>query len=209
MDLNPALKIAVADFKKTDFSSITFRSGADFTGEEVQVCYLNRKYSIRLPEVAWQDEISLREKIIILHYLTRSKGTPLSGKAIDFREVPGGNLYYPIFEARVHRPFLKTFASNPKLLDVGVGFIRPENAGLINQAPTGKMAGGTDISVIIPVFPKISIQFFLYPGDEELPSDCKVLFDANISDYLTTEDVVVVCEDTVKSLKNQGCHSCG
>ena len=115
MDLNPALKIAVADFKKTDFSSITFRSGAIVAGQEVQVCYLNRKYSICLPEVAWEDGVSLREKIIILHYLTRSKGTPLSGKAIDFREVPGGNLYYPIFEARVHRPFLKTFGAKPKL----------------------------------------------------------------------------------------------
>ncbi|PIP16610.1 MAG: hypothetical protein COX46_01205, partial [bacterium (Candidatus Ratteibacteria) CG23_combo_of_CG06-09_8_20_14_all_48_7] len=174
-------------------------------GQEVQVYYLNRKYSICLPEVAWEDGVSLREKIIILHYLTQSKGTPLSGKSIDFREVPGGNLYYPIFEARVHRPFLKTFGANPNL-DVGVGFIQPqrgslEPAGLINQAPTGKVASGADISVIIPVFPRVSIQFFLYPGDEELPSDCKVLFDANISDYLTTEDVVVVCEDTVKSLR--------
>ena len=187
MDLNPALKIAVADFKKTDFSSITFRSGAIVAGQEVQVCYLNRKYSIRLPDVAWEDGVSLREKIIILHYLTRSKGTPLSGKAIDFREVPGGNLYYPIFEARVHRPFLKTFGAKPKL------------PLLLPPPLRGRIEVGGQVN--IPVFPRISIQFFLYPGDEELPSDCKVLFDANISDYLTTEDVVVVCEDTVKSLR--------
>ncbi|MBT9147041.1 MAG: hypothetical protein DDT32_00793 [Syntrophomonadaceae bacterium] len=187
MDLNPALKIAVDDLKKTDFSDIIFRSGADLSGQEIRVRYLNRSYSLRLPDIVWEGKVHLREKIIILHYLTRSKGTPLSGRVVDLREVPGGNFYYPIFSARVHQPFLKAFGTDSALISK------------------------TDIrgQVIVPVFPKVSIQFVLYPEDEELPSDCKVLFDANISDYLATEDIVVVCEDAVKFLKDQGCHSCG
>lgn len=202
MDLGPALNLAIADFKKTDFSSIAFRSGAIVTGQEIQIRYLNLNYTIRFSSpssssplcgggLRWgggEDGVSLREKIIILHYLTRSKGTPLSGREIDFRELPGGNLYYPVFEARVHRPFLKVFGANPNLL-------------FLNFSP--EMKG----QVIIPVFPRISIQFFLYPGDEEIPSAGKVIFDANISDYLTTEDVVVVCEDAVKTFKNQDGHS--
>ncbi len=198
--MNRALQLAVAEFKKADPGGVSLRSGARLrtvdSRDSIEVDYLGCRYLIYLPEVEiiCQDraeEVGLREKIVILHYLAQSKGTPPSGRLIDFREIPGGIAYYRVFAARVHRPFLKAFGDAPSL------FLKAA------QALKGIQIDVTDFSAKIQVFPRVPIIFALYQGDEEFPSDCKVLFDANITDYLSTEDVVVVCEETVRKLTGQ------
>ena len=188
MNVSAALELATEEFKKTDLTNISPKSGAVLIPEGIQIDYLSRRYSIRLPDVEWKEEASPQEKLVILHYLLNSKGTLPSDNPIDFREIPGGNLYYPVFEARVHHPFLKYFGENPALL-------------LKASLPLkGKKGGFGDSSVNIPVFPHISTVFIIYQGDEEFPPATKVLFDSNISDYLSAEDIVAVCEDVVRKL---------
>ena len=195
--MNEAFKLAVEEFKKIDLKSTLEKSGAILktidSRETIALTYLNQEYFIFLPEVeitysGSKKEVSLREKIIILHYLNKSKGTQLSGKWIDFRDVPEGNNYYSVFEGRVYKPFLRAFGERPHL------FL--ESA----QSLKGKRADFADFSVIIPVFPKVSVSLLIYKGDEEFPPAGKALFDFNIKDYLPTEDVVIVCEDLVKKL---------
>ena len=134
-------------------------------------------------------EVSDREKTIILHYLTLSKGTPLTGKLIDFREIPGGTMYYSVFERRVYEPFLEFFGERPPL------FV--EAAASLG----GKKVNLGDIAFRFVVLPQIPINFILHKGDEEFSPACKVLFDPNVSDHLPIEDIVVVCEYIVEELK--------
>lgn len=192
--IDAALELAIQEFKNINLKDLYVRSGATINNKKIQVKYLNQEYLIGLPnlEITYlnkKGDVSSREKVIILHYLTKSKGTPSSGKLIDFRQIPGGNIYYPVFKNRVHRPFLKTFGGRDTFL-------------LEAYSPLGgRKTNFSDLSVKIPVFPKVTIIFILYKGDREFPPACKVLFDSNICDYLSTEDIVVVCEDTVKALK--------
>ncbi len=195
--MNSALQLAVEKFKKADPATISRLSGAKLrtvdSQDRIEIDYLGCRYLIYLPEVeiVCQDsakKASLREKTIILHYLAQSKGTPSSGRWIDLRELPGGITYYPVFVARVHRPFLRTFGDNSSL------FLKAAQALKSTQADIA------DISTQIQAFLRVPIIFALYLGDKEFPSDCKVLFDANITSYLSTEDVVVVCEETVRRL---------
>jgi len=51
-----------------------------------------------------------------------------------------------------------------------------------------------DTAVIINAFRCVPITMVLWHGDEELSPQLNLLFDANIMDYLETEDVTVVCE---------------
>ena len=216
--MDSALKLAIKEFKETDLKNISQRSGAILNKsgldesspyiERIKIDYLNQGYAIHLPEVeiSYIDkepdksgnygrdnrEISPREKIIILHYLNRSKGTSLSGKLIDFREIPGGNLYYSVFENRVHKPFLKVFGKRPSLLLEASFTLK------------GTKTDFGDSSVRIFAFPKVPITFIIYKGDEEFPPACKVLFDSSIYDYLTTEDIVYACEDAVGKLIKYG-----
>ena len=188
MNLDSALELATEEFKKIDLKNIASMSGTIVTPENIQVDYLNRRYCLRLPDAEWEGEVSSREKLLILHYLINSKGTPLSGKLIDFREFPGGNVYYPVFEARACRPFLKCFGKNQPLL------LKAALALKGSQKELG------DFSVNIPAFPRVGIIFIVYRGDEELAPTAKILFDSNVSEYLSTEDVAAVCEDVCRSL---------
>jgi hypothetical protein len=44
----------------------------------------------------------------------------------------------------------------------------------------------------------------LWKGDEEVSPNGNILFDANISDYLSTEDVTVLCETITWKLVKGG-----
>ena len=206
--MDSALELAIEEFKGIDLRNIAQRSGAILNKsgldesspyiERIKIDYLNQEYSIHLPEVEIsyiddkKKEVSSREKIIILHYLNGSKGTLLSGKLIDFRGIPGGNLYYSVFENRVHKPFLKVFEKKDSLL-LKASF-----------ALKGTKTDFGDSSVRIFAFPKVPLTFIIYQGDEEFPPACKVLFDSNIGDYLATEDIVYACEDAVEKLIKYG-----
>jgi hypothetical protein len=51
-----------------------------------------------------------------------------------------------------------------------------------------------DTAVVIPAFPRVPVSIVIWRGDDEFPAEGSVMFDANINDYLTTEDVTVTSE---------------
>jgi hypothetical protein len=64
----------------------------------------------------------------------------------------------------------------------------------------GRDADHGDVSVTINAFDRVPITLVLWRGDEEVPPDGNILFDANVSDYLSTEDVTVLCETIIWKL---------
>ena len=207
--MEEALSVAIEKFKNISFESIPAKCGVNLKDDSarrgVEIKYLARWYLVSPDNITYLDrlgnfiptgleekkQVSEREKIIILHYLTLSKRTPLSGKLIDFREIPGGNMYYSVFEVRVHQPFLALFGKEPSL------FIEA------SRALEGEKIDFGDIAFKFMVLPRMPINFILHEGDEEFPPACKVLFDSSISDYLPTEDIVIVCEDVVRELESR------
>jgi hypothetical protein len=160
--------------------------------------YLNRSYRITLPEgevtlSASQEAVPLKTKVLLLHYLLHAKGTPLSGRMITFKELPEGAIYFPTFAKRTINPLAKNFGkASQRLVDVA------EKLG-------GQKAAFGDISVTIGAFPRVPITLVLWQGDSEFPPSASIMFDATVTDYLPTEDIIVACEAVVwalvKSLK--------
>ncbi|MFC2070713.1 DUF3786 domain-containing protein [Chloroflexota bacterium] len=156
-------------------------------GRKITVSYLNQPHKITLPDidVVFADssqEVSLREKVLILHYFIRAKGIPLSGKLITFRELPEGKVYLPTFAKRTTSPLVKYFGKESRLL-----------------LETGKKLGGYktdygDVAVTIPAFKYVPITAVLWQGDDEFSPEANILFDSTITDYLSTEDLIVLCE---------------
>ena len=189
--MDEALRVATERFRDLNFESIPSKCGISLIDNKIKIKYLTRWYLVSPNHITYleeRNEVSEKEKIIILHYLTLSKGTPLSGKLIDFRGVPGGNIYYSVFEARVHQPFLALFGRKPSL------FIQA------SKALEGEKMDFGDTAFKFMVLPRVPINFILHQGDEEFPPAGKVLFDSSISDYLETEDIAIICEDTVREL---------
>jgi len=174
--------------KISDIEEQCRKSGAQYVEpNKLVIDYLNQPYHIILPDVEIllgdsKMEVPLKDKILILHYFTLAKGTPSTGILINYKQLPGGVSYFPAFSQRAINPFVKHFGQKPELLID------------ISEKLGGYKADQGDVSVIINAFNHVSITFALWRGDEEFSPSGGILFDANISDYLSTEDITVLCE---------------
>jgi hypothetical protein len=170
------------------------KSGARYIGpNEIAIDYLNQPYHIMLRDcrILLEDggtEASLRDKILIIHYFTGAKGTPTVGRSIAYRQLPGGVSYFPAFSQRAIGPLVRNFGRSPELLREAAAKLGARDADY------------GDVSVTINAFDRVPITLVLWKGDEELAPNGNVLFDANISDYLSTEDVTVLSETIIRKL---------
>ncbi len=152
----------------------------------INLPYLGGRYRVRCPEV----EIlaiegaapTARDKLIMLHYLITARGTPPTGRPVTFRELPEGNVYFPTFNQRSMRPVMDRFGKDPDQL------VR------VAAVMGGRRVEQGDVGVAIDALPRVPVTYALWKGDEEFPAQGNVLFDANITDYLPTEDITVLCE---------------
>ena len=165
------------------------KSGAQYIDSQkvIIVEYLNQSYQITLPDIEIsltdsEEKVSIKDRILILHYLTLAKGTPLSNKMITYKELPEGASYSPTFYKRTIKPILGHFGTEPhRLIDAA------EKLG-------GRRVDYGDVAVTINAFSRVPITLILWRGDEEFPPEGNIIFDAAISDYLSTEDINVLCE---------------
>ncbi|MFQ6121985.1 MAG: DUF3786 domain-containing protein [Dehalococcoidales bacterium] len=171
------------------------KCGAQYIDSQkaIIIGYLNQSYLITLPEVEItlmnkEERVPIREKILILHYLTRAKGTLLSNKVITYKELPEGANYFPTFYQRAIKPLVSHFGNEPhRLLDMA------------------KMLGGCeadygDVAVTIDAFSRVPITLVVWKGDEEFAPEGNIMFDSSIFDYLSSEDINVLCETIVWKL---------
>lgn len=149
------------------------------------VPFLGRKYRVYHPEgkVELLDgggDVPQPVQIVLLHYLSQAGPEMAEGRLISFKELPDGFIYREPFTNRAIRPLVAVFGQNPsKLIEAA------EQLG-------GWKENLGDVSVTIPVFPKIPITFVIWEGDEEFPPSGNVLFDASAPCHLPTEDYALL-----------------
>ena len=179
------------------------RSGAHCVHpDRVTVEYLNQSYVISIPGMeisltdslnhsegqAASEDIDLKDRILILHYLITARGTRNAGKLIGFKQVPGGLFEYASFSREVLMPLLEHFGKEPERLAEAAA-----NLG-------GARASYGDAAVSIKAFPNVPVVIVLWRGDDEFPPNASILFDRTVSDYLSTEDMSVLCGRIVEKL---------
>ncbi len=127
------------------------------------------------------EEVPMWEKILALHYLVRANGARPRSDQVTFKQLEGGLGYYPAFQRRTITPLLEAFGNDMDRL-----------------MKTGLAAGGIrsslgDHVLLFMALPKVDVTFLFWKGDDEFPPSGSVVFDSSISDYLSTEDVAVLC----------------
>lgn len=190
---------AVLELKKLGIHHVSECSGArviEISGSEYLLLrFIDEDVRVSFPDISVQyadrnDSVQLWYKILILHYLIQAKGTRPSGNQITFKQIPGGLAYYPAFRRRSIEPIIKNFRSD---------FNRFISAG---EKIGGFRAGHGDYSLSFNAFPRVSLTCVIWKESEEFPPDANIIFDSSITDYLTTEDIVVLCNIiSVKILK--------
>ncbi len=193
-----AYKLACEQLIKIDdIEQLCLRSGARYqvidSKKVIILEYLNQSYKIIFPDIDIslidsEQEVPMREKLLILHYLTMAKGSPITNKMIAYKELAGVDIYLPTFSKRAIKPLLDHFEKEPcRLIDVA------EKLG-------GRKADYGDVAVTINAFRHVPITLVLWQGDEELTASGNILFDSTVSEYLSTEDIHVLCETIVWKL---------
>lgn len=163
-------------------------------GGRLEVAFLNRRYRVLLPGAEVKAEAgeapSLVRKVLILHYLIQAQGKDLARRWVDFRSLPGGLVYYPVFRGRVIARLVRMFGERPKDL-------------ISAAAPLGGRAiAMADWAVEIPAFPRVPVVFALWEASDEFAPEGTIMYDDALSSYLETEDAIIVCEEILGALKD-------
>jgi hypothetical protein len=197
-DYKAAIALAAAELQQINPRQLEIRTHCEYFqaegAEGLLVPYFGQLRRVSWPQVSvtpadGQGEIILTEQVLILHYLVRASGTPLTGQSIDFRQVPdGGSFYWSAFVSRAKTPLLKTFGDDLDLyLKVAVSL-----GG--EPLPLG------DAAARFWAFPLVPVTHVLWGGDEEFPPDGNILFDETIPQYLSTEDIAALSGASVYRL---------
>lgn len=173
-----------------DLSDLTAdkRVSVKFLSDEYEIDLTNKKILSLSCNAPAQNHLA----IILLHYLVRKFQSGIlpksTGKWVDFRELEGGEAYYPTFKKRTIGIILRKYGATPDAIF--------EAAGRFCSRKT--QAG--DIGVAIEPLENVVILITLSRADEEFGPDANILFDENIRSIFCTEDIVVLTEILVHEL---------
>jgi hypothetical protein len=186
-DYRMALEITEREIRERNPLHLCRLSGALFTGQGgdaavIELRFLNRMITITWPDLSFsQDqkgEVSIKEKIIILHYLNGVKRDQTGEEWISYKDIPSARFYLDAFNRRVKQPLVGAFGEQPDRL---------VSCAKDLYGATASSFG--DVSVVIQALPKVPVILALWKGDEEFPPDGAILFDRSIQDILSAEDI--------------------
>jgi len=193
-----ARRMAVEGLGKSDLEERAAKSGGQFeagAGGEVRIRleYLGNEFLVLFPSGSiaagqGQKPLSLREEILLLHYLAKATGTLPTGRWVSFIEIPGGTFYHPVFLQRCQIPLVKVFGPNPEALRTMV------------EPMGGRPLDKGDVGVRIQALPFVPLGLVLWRGDAEFPAAGNLLFDDSVTEHLPVEDIVILAETVVWKL---------
>jgi len=178
--------------ERAEKSGTHFEEGPTGKGGRISLSLFNARYVIDFPDLrissGEKKAVSLVTKIILLHFLIKADGRPLSGQLVPYKEIPGGMAYAGVFARRAVEPLIPVFGqSQDRFLEAGFRL-------------GGRKAEYGDVSLELMALPRIPMTYILWEGDEEFPATAQLLFDRAVEGYLSLEDIVVVGEMATKRL---------
>ncbi len=184
--------------KKLDPHTISNLSNISFNSDsnKFTLNFFDRQYIIDYPSgEVWNDDGSLCKnfelKILIIRYLINANGVPRTNKYVTFKEIPGGNVYYPNFLNRTLSRLSEVFTSQIDRYKLFMENIGAEKVDMGDLAYKFTYMGNT------------SMIFILWFGDDEFPSNSNILFDSNIVCYFNAEDLAVVPDTAIDAILNK------
>lgn len=190
-NLDIALKVAREEFGKKDPREMAEKAGGEYesvncSNSLISLRLLAQEYTIVHPgggiEFPGHHQVTIVAHILLLHHLLNASGSPVKGEMVAYKDIPGGDKYFPVFKKRVEMPVLNAYGENPE------GF---EKACI---ALGGERANMGDIAFRFQALPRVPITYIYWKGDEEFPASLQVLFDSSVSSYLPLEDIVFLSE---------------
>lgn len=133
--------------------------------------------------------IPVEDRLSIMQHLHYYKKTAReSTKKIPFREIKEAAVFEKAYEKSALQPLIQNFSGKMEtLLQAG-------------RKIKGKQERFGDVSFTLQVFPKISLTYIFWEGDEEFPASANILFDDQIASWTHPESVPVLAETGTRKL---------
>ncbi len=174
-------------FVKCPQEDIIKKTGGEFDEKNLYLsffserCRISRETGMITGE--GEREIPVTERLTIMHHLRYCKTFAEEGsKMVPFREIREAAVFERAYERSALEPLKKHFAGHPQeLLKAGLklGGIR-EKYG--------------DVSLTLHAFPKISLTYIFWDGDEEFPPSANILFQDTIAQWTHPESVPTLAQ---------------
>ena len=190
-DYTQAFELGKEELLDKDADLVARYSGAEIKKDEtgrkkLTLNFLGRPVTISWPDLAFiyrdnDEEVPIQQRVLLVHYLWGaffSNGAPLTGKWIAYQEVPDGRFYLDAFLKRAKNPLVQGFGGNSERL-----------AELAARAYGAEPFDHGDVSVVIRALPLAPLALILWKGDDEFPPEGNILFDRNIVQIFSAEDI--------------------
>lgn len=179
---------ALAAWAAADPARCAALAGATLTPAGIHVSFFGRPHLVTHPDGAVralnpaQTEEPPRNahvsiQIVLLHYLLTADGAPPADRWLTFRELPDGLFYAQAFAGHAEGLLAQR---------LGADLPRFRQAA---EALGGQPLDLADAAYRFQAFPRLAVAALLWEGDEDFPPQARILFDANASHYLPTEDL--------------------
>ena len=183
-----AWELARSEWAAADPARSAAQAGCGLSPDGVTVPFFGRPHLVTHPGgdvSAGGAPAHVAVSILLLHYLLRADGAPPAGEWLAFRELPDGMFYAASFAQRVEAPLAQAFGAS---VPAGSG------GELERFRAAAAAAGGlplelADAAFAFQALPRLALAVLMWAGDDELPAQASVLFDAATGRYLPAEDV--------------------
>ena len=174
------------------------RETADFLGLKTDREYLYIPFFGELCTITLKDgnigkadgsAVPVEDRLTIMQHLHyHKKDDRESTKQVPFREIKEAAVFEKAYQKSALLPLVRNFSGKTKeLLRAGLSI-------------KGKQERFGDVSFTLQAFPKISLTYIFWDGDEEFPASANILFDDQIANWTHPESVPVLAETGTRKL---------
>jgi hypothetical protein len=184
--LAPVVEGARETLRQVKPGKLVLRSGCERDADgNFRLAFFWREYVVSASDFTVRradtgEEVSSFIQSLILTYLATADGTTPSSRWIGFRELPDGMFYAQAFQG---------YSGNRLVRELQGGVEAFRRAA---EALGGEPLALGDAGYVFTVLPRIHLAVVYWEGDEEFPSQARVLFEDTAARYLPTDGLAIL-----------------
>jgi hypothetical protein len=168
------------ELQARDPGEIAFRCGMKFENGVLRCTFYGDWYVITLPDLQVSLETThrpcgLNRSSMFFYYMLTADGSPIAGKWVAFRDLPGGMFYHQAYQRYSGDRLAKAIDNRTHVFERAAR----------NLSGTKLDIG--DAAFAFDALPRVRVAAIYYAADEDFPASANVLFDAAVSHYLPTD----------------------